>query len=56
MTVPVCATCGRTAETFDSALLTWSFGIEHGHREWTCDECVRRYVRSIESRLTPEWW
>jgi hypothetical protein len=23
---------------------------------WVCPDCTRRYVRSIEAKLEPEWW
>lgn len=53
---PVCATCGRVAEDPDLARLTWSYGVEHGRPGWACERCSREFLRSIEGRLSPEWW
>jgi DNA-directed RNA polymerase subunit RPC12/RpoP len=52
----VCATCGRTADDAEVARLTWSYGVEGGEGQWTCDRCSREFLRSIEGRLAPEWW
>jgi hypothetical protein len=55
-TVPVCATCGRTADDEGEARLTWALGVEDGRRVWTCDLCSREHLRSIEGKLNSAWW
>ncbi|MBK9476599.1 MAG: hypothetical protein IPL94_10340 [Tetrasphaera sp.] len=55
----VCGTCGSVpadpaAEA--TARLTWTHGIENGRASWTCQECSRRYLRSIEGKLDSAWW
>ncbi len=54
----VCATCGREPGESEraSAAVTWVRGLERGRVMWTCTECSRRYVRSIEGKLDSEWW
>lgn len=55
---PVCATCGAvpSAEEVPQALITWSRGTENGREVWTCPDCSRRHLRSIEGKLDPTWW
>jgi hypothetical protein len=50
-----CATCG-TASPADPAPLTWSVGLERGRRMWTCEQCMRANIRSIEGKLDSPWW
>jgi Zn-finger protein len=52
----VCTGCGCSPEDAASARLSWSRGIERGRAVWTCAECSRRHVRSIEAKLDSEWW
>ena len=52
----VCATCGRQPSPDEPAGLTWTLSADEGRTVWTCPECSRRYLRSIESKLDPEWW
>lgn len=52
----VCATCGATPEDEGVARLTWSRGTENGRDVWTCDQCSRRHLRSIEGKLDSAWW
>jgi hypothetical protein len=54
----VCTTCGATATGDDAARarLTWSRGTEAGRTMWSCERCSREHVRSIESKLDPNWW
>jgi hypothetical protein len=40
----------------DHADLSWSVAIEDGRRRDVCPTCTRTNVRSIEARLTDEWW
>jgi hypothetical protein len=51
-----CATCGATAEDEALARLTWSRGTEDGRDVWTCAQCSRRHLRSIEGKLDSAWW
>ncbi len=60
----ICDLCGESSRRVavvedDSAEplpLTWSTAVE-GERRWTyCDRCSRENLRSIESKLDPEWW
>lgn len=54
---PVCATCGSVPDAGDPvALLTWSRGTENGRDVWTCPDCSRRFLRSIEGKLDSSWW
>jgi hypothetical protein len=50
-----CATCGAAAPG-DPPPLTWSAGVERGRRVWSCAECMRENIRSIEAKLDPTWW
>jgi hypothetical protein len=54
--VMVCGTCGRTPEDKAVARLTWALGMEGGRQVWTCDECSRLHLRSIEGKLDSQWW
>lgn len=53
-----CSSCGTTPadEEQGTARLTWSRSVEGGRTTWTCDRCSRDNIRSIESKLDPEWW
>ncbi len=55
---PVCATCGAVPPAGEAALarITWSRGTENGRDVWTCPDCSRRHLRSIEGKLDPTWW
>jgi hypothetical protein len=39
-----------------AARLTWSRGTDGGRTTWTCERCSRDNLRSIESKLDPDWW
>jgi len=52
----VCATCGRMPEEESAARLTWARGVEGDRVVWTCEECSRRHLRSIEGKLDSAWW
>lgn len=52
----VCATCGRIPQDGSAARLTWTFGVEKGRKVWTCDQCSRVNLRSIEGKLDSTWW
>lgn len=56
VSVPVCATCGRTSGGVSAARLTWALGLEKGRPVWTCDVCSREHLRSIEGKLDSDWW
>ena len=49
----VCASCGAPpdgAEALSLARITWARGVENGRDTWTCEQCSRRFLRSIEGR------
>ena len=50
-----CFACGRV-EPGARPPLTWMATVERGQQRWVCDECSRKYSRSIEARLDSEWW
>ena len=54
----VCSGCGTTPppEARAAARLTWSRGTDAGRTTWTCERCSRENLRSIESKLDPDWW
>lgn len=54
----VCSSCGTTPAAGDEqhARLTWSLATDRGRTTWTCERCSRDHVRSIESKLDPDWW
>lgn len=54
----VCTTCGvvPAPEDRDLAGLTWARGKESGRVVWTCPNCCRQYLRSIEGKLDSQWW
>ncbi|WP_377641062.1 hypothetical protein [Oryzobacter terrae] len=55
----VCATCG-TSPRDDAALAlartTWARGTENRRAVWTCPQCSREHLRSIEGKLDSSWW
>ena len=52
----VCDTCGRTPDEESAARLTWTRGTENGRVVWTCEQCSREHLRSIEGKLDSAWW
>jgi ribosomal protein S27E len=48
-----CALCGATEPSLP---LGWSTALERGRRVVHCESCSRENVRSMESKLDPEWW
>jgi hypothetical protein len=54
----VCSACGTTARPQEhaAARLTWSRSTDAGRTTWTCGSCSRDNLRSIESKLDPDWW
>jgi hypothetical protein len=54
--VPVCSGCGRIADDAGAARVTWARGRENGSDVWTCDQCSRTFLRSIEGKLDSAWW
>jgi hypothetical protein len=64
--VAVCGFCGKSSASPTSAdepvpadddiPLTWVTSVEHGKERVYCDECARTHLRSIESKLDPEFW
>jgi hypothetical protein len=53
--VKTCDLCGRQ-EQDDSATLTWTTSVEHGHRRTFCDACSREHLRAMEGKLDSEYW
>ncbi|ADU49055.1 hypothetical protein [Intrasporangium calvum] len=53
-----CSSCGTTPAPPDQARarLTWSRSVERGRTLWACERCSRDNIRSIESKLDPDWW
>jgi hypothetical protein len=52
-----CSACGVVAEPGDAAaVLAWSTSVEDGRRRHVCPACTRTHVRSIEGKLSEEWW
>lgn len=52
----VCATCGSVPLEGGDARSRWAMGVENGRIVWTCQDCQRRFLRGIESKLDSEWW
>ncbi len=52
----ICVTCGTAPTDPATARLSWARGVERGRVVWTCADCSRRHVRSIEGKLDSEWW
>jgi len=62
----VCGFCGKAAtpptsadpsvSSDDDVPLTWVTSVENGKVRVYCDECARTNLRSIESKLDPEYW
>ncbi len=50
-----CGSCGAVP-TDAGQRLSWSVGVENGLTVWTCADCSRQHLRSIEARLDPAWW
>jgi hypothetical protein len=52
-----CFRCGTIGEGPDDGMPAgWSFAVEDKRMTYTCPDCVRRNVRSIEAKLPEEWW
>ena len=34
----------------------WSFAVENGRMTYTCPDCTRANIRSIEGKLPEEYW
>ena len=53
-----CATCGTQASAPGGGLpVGWAVGADgRGRTTFTCLDCSRRHLRSIEGKLDPEWW
>ena len=53
-----CSLCGRAPDPPSAdAPLGWM--ADHDARRgvtWTCPECARRFLRSIEGKLDQAWW
>ncbi len=53
--VITCSFCGTTVES-DTAPITWTSAVGNGKQRWFCDDCSRRNLRAMESKLDSEWW
>jgi hypothetical protein len=53
---PASTTCARCGTTRPGLPVTWTCSVENGRRHYFCDDCARRHLRSIESRLDSAWW
>ncbi|AZI58402.1 hypothetical protein EH165_09890 [Nakamurella antarctica] len=56
MELRTCNACGKTST---ESALTWSLERDvrsPGVEWWSCDECARANVRSIEAKLDPQFW
>lgn len=51
-----CDVCGLGLPDDPDQRLAWSLGSERGRTVWTCPDCARRFLRSIEAKLDSEWW
>jgi hypothetical protein len=51
-----CDSCGGEPDDAVRARLTWTVGVERGRTVWTCVDCSRRFLRSIEGKLDSDWW
>ena len=53
--VVTCAFCGTVVES-ETPPITWVSAVENGRQRWFCDECSRKHLRAMESKLDSEWW
>jgi hypothetical protein len=53
--VITCSFCGATVES-ETPPITWTSAAENGEQRWFCDDCSRRNLRAMESKLDSEWW
>ena len=54
-----CSRCGIQADGPDDGVPPgWSFGVEAGGKRvtYTCPDCTRANIRSIEGKLPEEYW
>ncbi|GGS44441.1 MULTISPECIES: hypothetical protein [Actinokineospora] len=52
-----CARCGRPRDDADpAARLAWVRDTDERGTRWYCPECAREHLRSIEAKLTSDWW
>jgi hypothetical protein len=50
-----CLVC-HTPSPSEPPPFTWSASVERGRRAWTCEQCSRDNIRSIEGKLDTAWW
>jgi hypothetical protein len=52
----ISAACQLCGQAVPDAPVTWM--LEHGPRGpvWTCPDCARAHLRSIEAKLDQEYW
>lgn len=52
-----CSRCGRTRPCPPGGMPNgWSYGWDGKRAEYLCVDCSRASIRSIEGRLTAEYW
>ena len=52
-----CSRCGTAGDgPADGTPPGWSFGFEGGRVTYTCPDCTRANIRSIEGKLPEEYW
>ena len=62
-----CSLCGTTVETepgperpheqsADAPPLGWSMSVEKKRVTYQCPACAREHIRSIEAKLSEEYW
>jgi len=57
MVTRACSRCGTTAEAPDDGIPDgWSYSTDRRRIEYTCPDCVRANIRSIEGKLPEEYW
>jgi len=52
-----CILCGTLGDAdSEAAPLGWSMSTSERGKVFTCPQCVRENVRSIEAKLDEAWW
>jgi predicted RNA-binding Zn-ribbon protein involved in translation (DUF1610 family) len=51
-----CVVCGTVADSDADVPLGWSMSTSDRGKVFTCPQCVRENVRSIEAKLDEAWW
>ncbi|MGW5055232.1 hypothetical protein [Actinokineospora sp. NPDC004072] len=52
-----CDRCGRSRDDVDPLdRLAWVRDTDERGSRWHCPRCAREHLRSIEAKLSAEWW